>query len=144
MSVNWGELSAVVSVLSVVFFAGAWWQSSKHNKETIETIKESFKESISTLEKNFQEKVESMKESFNTTIQGLKDTIEQNTKHTTEQIKNLEIKQDKHNSVIERTVAVEASAKSAHKRLDEGEEHFKELSENVDFVRNFLIERGIK
>lgn len=108
MSVNWGELSAVVSVLSVVFFAGAWWQSSKHNKETIETIKESFKESISTLEKNFQEKVESMKESFNTTIQGLKDTIEQNTKHTTEHIKNLELKQDKHNNVIERTFKIES------------------------------------
>ena len=108
MNWNWQEISSAVSVSAVVFFAGAWWQSSKHNKETIETIKESFKESISTLEKNFQEKVESMKDSFNTTIQGLKDTIEQNTKHTTDHIKSLEIKQDKHNNVIERTFKIES------------------------------------
>lgn len=131
MSVNWGELSAVVSVLSVVFFAGAWWQSSKHNKETIETIKESFKESVSTLEKNFQEKVESMKESFNTTIQGLKDTIEQNTKHTTEQIKNLELKQDKHNNVIERTFKIESDVEVIKEQIKVENHRIGDLEEIV-------------
>lgn len=131
MSVNWGELSAVVSVLSVVFFAGAWWQSSKHNKETIETIKESFKESISTLEKNFQEKVESMKESFNTTIQGLKDTIEQNTKHTTEHIKNLELKQDKHNNVIERTFKIESDVEVIKEQIKVENHRIGDLEEIV-------------
>jgi hypothetical protein len=131
MSVNWGELSAVVSVLSVVFFAGAWWQSSKHNKETIETIKESFKESISILEKNFQEKVESMKESFNTTIQGLKDTIEQNTKHTTEHIKNLELKQDKHNNVIERTFKIESDVEVIKEQIKVENHRIGDLEEIV-------------
>ncbi len=36
-----------------------------------------------------------------------------------EQIKRLETKQDKHNSLIERMVAVESSTKSAHHRLDD-------------------------
>lgn len=35
------------------------------------------------------------------------------------QIKRLEIKQDKHNNLIERMVRVEDKAASAHKRLDD-------------------------
>jgi hypothetical protein len=35
------------------------------------------------------------------------------------QIERLELKQDKHNCLIERMVKVEESAKSAHHRLDE-------------------------
>jgi len=37
-------------------------------------------------------------------------------------LKNLEKKQDKHNSLIERMVKVEESTKAAHKRLDTTEE----------------------
>ena len=37
-------------------------------------------------------------------------------------LKNLEKKQDKHNSLIERMVKVEESTKAAHKRLDKTEE----------------------
>ena len=40
-------------------------------------------------------------------------------KLTTYRIGQLEEKVNKHNNLIERMVAVEASAKSAHKRLDE-------------------------
>ncbi len=36
-----------------------------------------------------------------------------------EKFARLEAKQDKHNNLIERMVQVEASAKSAHKRIDE-------------------------
>lgn len=142
MNFNWQELSSIVSVLAVVFFAGAWWQTSKHNKETIDTIKESFEKSVATIEKNFQEKVIDMKDIFNASIQGIKEAIDTNQKHTSEQIKQLEIKQDKHNNVIERTVAVEASTKSAHKRLDDNEEDFRELKEGIHEIRNFLLERG--
>ena len=42
--------------------------------------------------------------------------------HLTEKIDRLEIKQDKHNNLIERMVIVEQSIKSAHKRLDERED----------------------
>ena len=35
------------------------------------------------------------------------------------QIKRLEIKQDKHNNLIERMVTVEQSVKSAHHRIDD-------------------------
>ena len=40
-------------------------------------------------------------------------------KYIEKQIARLEEKQDKHNSLIERVVKVEESAKSAHRRLDE-------------------------
>ena len=142
-STTWQELSSIVSVLAIVFFAGAWWQATKHNEKTIETIKASFKESVEAMEKNFQGKVSDIKEAFNASIQNIKETIDANTRHTSEQIKQLETKQDKHNNVIERTVAVEASAKSAHKRLDDGEKHFEELSKGIDDIKNFLIEKRI-
>lgn len=57
-----------------------------------------------------------------------------------EKLNTLEKKQDKHNNVIERTAKVEASATSAHKRLDDGEEHFKDLSDKIDDIKNFLME----
>lgn len=40
-------------------------------------------------------------------------------KYIEEHIKRLEDKQDKHNCLIERMVAVEQSTKSAHHRIDE-------------------------
>lgn len=57
-----------------------------------------------------------------------------------EKLNTLEKKQDKHNNVIERTAKVEASAASAHKRLDDGEGQFKDLSEKIDDIKNFLME----
>lgn len=45
-------------------------------------------------------------------------------KFVEEQIKRLEDKQDKHNSLIERMAVVEQSAKSAHHRLDTLEEKY--------------------
>lgn len=58
-----------------------------------------------------------------------------------EKLLNLEKKQDKHNSVIERTVKNEAGVKSAHKRLDDGEKHFEELSKGISDIKNYLLER---
>ena len=57
-----------------------------------------------------------------------------------EKLNTLEKKQDKHNNVIERMAKVEASAASAHKRLDDGEEQFKDLSDKIDDIKNFLME----
>ena len=42
------------------------------------------------------------------------------------EIQRLEIKQDKHNNLIERMVVVEQKSESAHKRLDELKEDIKE------------------
>ncbi len=44
------------------------------------------------------------------------------------QIKRLEIKQDKHNNLIERMAVVEQSTKSAHHRIDSMEDFY---SENI-------------
>ena len=107
-NINWGELSAIVSVSAVIFFAGAWWQTSKQYKETIAALEKSFEKSVENIKSNVQSKVENMKEIFDASIQGLKDAIELNTHRTAEQIKQLEIKQDKHNNVIERTYKIES------------------------------------
>lgn len=40
-------------------------------------------------------------------------------KYVTEQLKRLEAKQDKHNSVVERLTKCEAAVSSAHHRIDE-------------------------
>lgn len=45
-------------------------------------------------------------------------------KYIEEHINRLEEKQDKHNSLIERIVAVEQSSKSAHHRIDSIEEQY--------------------
>ena len=57
-----------------------------------------------------------------------------------EKLNTLEKKQDKHNNVIEKTAKVEASSAAAHKRLDDSEENFKDLSEKIDDIKNFLME----
>lgn len=56
-----------------------------------------------------------------------------------EKINTLEKKQDKHNNVIERVAKVEASASSAHKRLDDGEDHFENLTNKIDDLKDFLM-----
>ncbi len=56
-----------------------------------------------------------------------------------EKIDTLEKKQDKHNNVIERVAKVEASAASAHKRLDDGEDHFENLTNKIDDLKDFLM-----
>ena len=47
------------------------------------------------------------------------------------QIEHLEQKQDKHNSVIERTFLCEQSVKAEHQRLDEHEKDIKILEEAI-------------
>ena len=50
------------------------------------------------------------------------------------QIERLEEKQDRHNSIVERTFFCEQSLKSEHKRLDEQAEYIKEL-------RNYIMNK---
>lgn len=48
-----------------------------------------------------------------------KEQLQEYRKHTEEQFKRLEEKQDKHNCLIERMAKVEGSASAAHHRIDE-------------------------
>ena len=52
-------------------------------------------------------------------------------KNLTKQIDRLEIKQDKHNGLIERMVVVEQSTKSAHHRIDEECEKVSDFEKEV-------------
>lgn len=56
--------------------------------------------------------------------------LKTNLKYISDQIKRLEIKQDKHNGLIERMVVVEQSSRSAHHRLDTLETRI----ENIDII----------
>lgn len=58
-----------------------------------------------------------------------------------EKLNALEKKQDKHNNVIERVAINEQKVKSAHKRLDDGEKHFETMNANIEYIKNFLLER---
>lgn len=60
-----------------------------------------------------------------------------------EKLNTLEKKQDMHNNLIERTTKVEAKADSAHKRLDDGKEEFRDLAEKIDEIKDFIMEHKI-
>lgn len=141
MNISTNDLSILINIGTILFFAGAWWQNSKHNKETIEELKKAaknnnaaFENSIKNIKDDFQNKLSSMKTSFDETLnhikefynekiadlkENIKDNIAENTRHTTEQIKRLEEKQDKHNGLYDKVIANEQSVKSAHHRIDE-------------------------
>ena len=51
-------------------------------------------------------------------------------------------KQDKHNNVIERTVAVESSTKAAHNRLNDGEKQFERLFDAIGELKDYLMRGG--
>lgn len=54
-----------------------------------------------------------------TSIKSIEKSITELKEHIKEDINRLEIKQDKHNGLIERMVVVEESTKCAHHRLDD-------------------------
>lgn len=141
MNIDTNNISLFINIGTILFFAGAWWQNSKHNKEVIAEIKaaaenreKSFQDTIKNIKDDFQNKLLSMKSSFDDTLNQIKDfygdkikdlkehikeNIESNARHTAEQIKRLEEKQDKHNGLYDKVITNEQSVKSAHHRIDE-------------------------
>lgn len=141
MKFDTGEISILINIGTILFFAGAWWQSSKHNKEVIEEIKQaaekrekSFQETVKYIKDDFQNKLSNMKSSFDDTLKqikefyndkisdlkdNIKENIENNARHTAEHIKRLEEKQDKHNGLYDTVIETKQSAKAAHHRIDE-------------------------
>ena len=89
-----------VNLLVLAFFAGVFVSMQKQLKENMETLKEEFAKKIDEIKNDFSEKIRDLKDNFH------------------EKIDVLEHKQDKHNNLIERMALVEASAKSAHHRMD--------------------------
>lgn len=141
MNLTTGEVGILINIGTILFFAGAWWQVTKHHKEVIDELKaaaekreNSFQETIKNIKDDFQNKLSSMKSSFDETLnnikefyndkitdlkENIKENIAENTRHTTEQIKRLEEKQDKHNGLYDKVITNEQSVKSAHHRIDE-------------------------
>lgn len=128
------DINLLLNVGTILFFAGAWWQNTKHNKETIESIKESFKTSIDLVKDDFQNQLSAMKESVNNSFTNIKEFyneklsdlkehinehITENAHHTAEQINRLEEKQDRHNALYDKVIEANQSAKAAHHRIDE-------------------------
>lgn len=135
------EIGIFINVGTILFFAGAWWQLTKHNEKVIEELKaaaekqeNSFQESINHIKDNFENKLASMKVSFGDTLkqikefyneklsdlkENIKENIENNARHTAEHIARLEEKQDKHNGLYDTVIETKQSVKSAHHRIDE-------------------------
>lgn len=135
------EISILINIGTILFFAGAWWQITKHNEEVIEEVKKAaaereknFSETVKNIKDDFQNKLLNMKASFNETLNQIKEfynekmsdlkenikaNIDNNAKQTAEQIKRLENKQDKHNGLYDKVIINEQSVKSAHHRIDE-------------------------
>ena len=96
-------VSIGINLLALAFFAGVFVSTQKQLKENISLLKEEFAKKIDEIKNDFSEKIKDLKNNFH------------------EKIDTLERKQDKHNNLIERMALVEASTKSAHKRIDDWE-----------------------
>lgn len=90
----------VVNLLTVAFFAGIYVQTQKQLKENFEALKERVVRKTDEMQQHFSDKLKDLKENFH------------------EKMDAIERKQDKHNNLIERMAKVEASASSAHKRIN--------------------------
>ena len=96
-------VSIGINLLTLAFFAGVFVSTQKQLKENIETLKKEFAKNFDEIKMDFSERIKDLKDNFH------------------EKIDRLESKQDKHNNLIERMALVEASTKSAHKRIDDWE-----------------------
>lgn len=94
-------VSIGINLLTLAFFAGVFFQTQKQLQDAIKKIEEGFEKKIQELKDEFLEKLNDLKENFH------------------EKFDRVEKKQDKHNNLIERMTLCEASAKSAHKRIDD-------------------------
>ncbi len=133
---NWElALSILVNVVAIAFFAGNLWANQKLLKESIADIKKSFDEKAKELKTGFDEKVKEIKEEFSEKVRDIKESlntkIEENHQHTTENIKRLEIKQDKHNNIIERTYKIEGSIDKIGEQIKVANHRIEDLEEKV-------------
>lgn len=133
---NWElTLSILVNVAAIAFFAGNLSANQKLLKESIADIKASFDEKAKELKTGFDEKVKEIKEEFNEKVRDIKESlnikIEENQQHTTESIKRLEAKQDKHNNIIERTYKIEGSLDKMTEQIKVANHRIEDLEEKV-------------
>ena len=96
-------ISIGINVLTLAFFAGVFAATQKQLKENMKSLKDEFTKKFDEMKLDFSERIKDLKDNFH------------------EKIDRLESKQDKHNNLIERMALVEASTKSAHKRIDDWE-----------------------
>ena len=117
---NWGTwialggllVTVLANIVAIVIFLTRQSDNLKFLEKTFEASKANVIDSVNNYKESITKEFEKFKEE-------IKEKIKENQEHTKEHIKRLEEKQDKHNSLIERMVRVEDSAKSAHKRLDD-------------------------
>lgn len=113
-------ITVIANIIAIVIFL-------TRQSDNLSFLKQTFEESRKNVISTVDEYRNSMHRKFDEFKGDITKQIEQNQEHTKEHIKRLEEKQDKHNCLIERMVRVEASASSAHKRLDDMEEFQHEI-----------------
>lgn len=104
-------VSIVLNLLTLAFFAGVFVTTQKNLKDNLAAFKEEFTKKLDEMKEDFSQKVQGIKFDFTDKLRDLKDNFH-------EKFETLEKKQDKHNNLIERMAKVEASASSAHKRIN--------------------------
>lgn len=104
-------ITVVANIIAIVVFLTRQSDNIKFLQETFSESKKNVMESVNEYKISISEKFDEFK-------LDIKEKIEHNQSHTEEHIKRLEVKQDKHNNLIERMAIVEQSTKSAHHRLD--------------------------
>ncbi len=93
-------LSIATNIAAIAYFAGKLKTQNDFFEKIIEEMKKNFEKNVEDIKKSFADKLKELKEN-------VFERIADNAKHFEEHIGRLEIKQDKHNSTIERTFLLE-------------------------------------
>lgn len=118
-------LSIIVNIVAVAYFTGRLKAQSEAHTETLKEIKKNFKETIDEIKKEFKEKLQEFKDNI---YQKMND----NAKNFKEHIDRLEEKQDKHNSVIERTYKLENIEKVHEEQIKVANHRIEDLEHKLE------------
>ena len=115
-------LSIGANVAAIAYFAGKLKAQAETHTKTLNEIKKTFNSALEKIQEDFKEKLKDLKEN-------LSEKISENAKHFEEHIGRLEEKQDKHNSIIERTFLLE-------KREEVHDEQIKVANHRIEDIEN--------
>lgn len=115
-------LSIGANIAAIAYFAGRLKAQAEAHTKTLDEIKKTFNDALTKMQNDFKERLKELKEN-------LSEKIGENAKHFEEYIGRLEEKQDKHNSVIERTFHLE-------KREDVHDEQIKVANHRIEDLEN--------
>lgn len=118
-------LSIVANIVAIAYFAGKLKAQSEAHSNTLAEIKENFKETIAELKKDFKDKLQELKDN-------IYEKMNTNARNFKEHIDRLEEKQDKHNSIIERTYRLEKNEELHEEQIKVANHRIEDLEHKID------------